>query len=295
MTSVKATDFFSHTVTQISSNATAHVITVDLDYGLTLSVMTFEGADFIEFVADNDQQYLQFSCTLEGFFEVIDGYNTLFLDPGSMLMCYAPKQQFSLRIAPHSRCIEVKISMDKLQHLVGEEFTYVLKKLYKQGMLCPSCYKLQSRQSALALAELVVVGKTSKLRIYAATLEFLSMQLQTCSDQNQCNLPLRTRRQLREAHELLLADLSAPPTIAELALETGLNQLKLKQGFKLMYGDSIYALFLKHRMAKAKELLKNHSVTDAAVSLGYSNISHFSTAFRKQYGLLPSEIKRGVA
>ena len=295
MVSVKATDLFHQAITPISSSATAFVTTIDLDYELTVSVMTFEGPNDILFFAENDHQYLQFSCTLDGSFEVVDEYHSLYLEPGSVLMTYAPKQQFSLRIAPHSRCIEVKISMDKLQQLTGEEFSCLFKKIYKQGMLCPSCYKLQSRESSLDLAALIVGGNVSKLRIYAATLEFLLMQLQACSEQHQCNLPPRIRRQLREAHQCLLSDLSAPPTIAELSLEIGLNQLKLKQGFKLMYGDSIYAFFLKHRMAEAKKMLKSDSVTDVAVSLGYSNISHFSAAFKKQYDLLPSEFKRGIA
>lgn len=53
------------------------------------------------------------------------------------------------------------------------------------------------------------------------------------------------------ARDRLLLDLSAPPTIAELAREIGLNQLKLKQGFKTLFGTSIYALFQRHRMERA--------------------------------------------
>ncbi len=35
-----------------------------------------------------------------------------------------------------------------------------------------------------------------------------------------------------------------------------------------------------------------NSVTETAVMMGYSNISHFSSAFRKQFGVLPKEIRR---
>lgn len=106
-------------------------------------------------------------------------------------------------------------------------------------------------------------------------------------------MPLRERKRLLAARERLLEDLSAPPTITELAKEVGLNQLKLKRGFRLMFGMGIYSLFQCHRMERARELLCHHNVTETALILGYSNISHFSAAFRKQFGVLPSEVRKG--
>ena len=39
-------------------------------------------------------------------------------------------------------------------------------------------------------------------------------------------------------------------------------------------------------------MLKQRGVTETAIALGYSNVSHFSSAFKKQHGLLPSEMKK---
>lgn len=87
---------------------------------------------------------------------------------------------------------------------------------------------------------------------------------------------------------------SAPPTIAELAMEVGLNQLKLKRGFRSLFGMGVYSLFQRHRMERARELLYHYNVTETALMLGYSNISHFSTAFRKQFGVLPGEARKNT-
>jgi len=108
------------------------------------------------------------------------------------------------------------------------------------------------------------------------------------------DIPLRERKLLVAARDRLLRDLDAPPTIAELARETGLNQLKLKRGFKQIFGSSIYALFQRERMDRARQLLQDHDVTETAMLLGYSNVSHFSSAFRKQFGVLPREARRGA-
>jgi len=103
----------------------------------------------------------------------------------------------------------------------------------------------------------------------------------------------REQRLLWQAREQLLSDLSRPPTIEQLARESGLNALKIKRGFKALFGTTVYGLFQRERMQRVWLLLQHRSVTETALMLGYSNISHFSATFRKQFGVLPSEIKRG--
>lgn len=108
-------------------------------------------------------------------------------------------------------------------------------------------------------------------------------------------IPAGERRRLLLARDRLLADLGNPPTIAQLARECGLNALKLKQGFKQMFGTGVYGLFQRERMHEARHRLREGSATVAAVAaeLGYTNASHFAVAFRKQFGVAPGEVRRG--
>jgi len=292
MDALKASEFFHRQSTHIAAQVQARVWSACPQADLQISVIEFANQAPLRFTAENDHQQLQFSCQLAGEVEVQYGRQQLALDRGSLLISFAPAQRFELNVAPGACSVELKISPERLQALVGDEYSDVMHRLNHSNGLHPNGYHLQAQQAAVNLARLVAEGEVSTLRIYAATLEFLAWQLQGCAEQAQSNIPVRMRRQLHQAREHLLADLSAPPTIAELALETGLNQLKLKKGFKQVFGDSIYAFFLKHRMERARELLHDNSVTDTAVMLGYSNISHFSNAFRKQFGVLPGEMKR---
>jgi YesN/AraC family two-component response regulator len=67
---------------------------------------------------------------------------------------------------------------------------------------------------------------------------------------------------------------------------------EVKKGFKEMFGSTIFDFYQSQRMEHAKYLLyeKGLSVTEVSLMLGYSSISHFSTAFKKHTGLKPCEL-----
>lgn len=110
------------------------------------------------------------------------------------------------------------------------------------------------------------------------------------------NLNQKDHQRLLKAREKLLSDLTKAPTIAMLAQETGLSVLKIKRGFRQVFGNSVYGLFQQERMREAKRRLStgNVQVVTVATDLGYSNASHFTTAFQKQFGVNPSALKRGA-
>ena len=100
------------------------------------------------------------------------------------------------------------------------------------------------------------------------------------------------REKIALAREILLEHISEPLTIKELSRKAAINECYLKKGFKEMYGTTIFDFFQSQRMEHAKYLLyeKGLSVTDVSSLLGYSSISHFSTAFKKHTGLKPCEL-----
>ncbi len=100
------------------------------------------------------------------------------------------------------------------------------------------------------------------------------------------------REKITLAREILLQHISEPLTIKELSRKAAINECYLKKGFKEMYGTTIFDFFQSQRMEHAKYLLyeKGLSVTDVSALLGYSSISHFSTAFKKHTGLKPCEL-----
>ena len=87
----------------------------------------------------------------------------------------------------------------------------------------------------------------------------------------------------------VVADLSVPPQLAQLAQLAGMSTSKLTDLFRQVFGDSIYDYYQKARMAEAGHLLRQagYSVSETGHRLGFSNLSHFSRLFEKYYGIKP--------
>jgi AraC family transcriptional regulator len=100
------------------------------------------------------------------------------------------------------------------------------------------------------------------------------------------------REKIVHAREILLQHIGEPITIKELSRKVAINECYLKKGFKELFGSTIFDFYQSQRMEHARYLLyeKGLSVTEVSLMLGYSSISHFSTAFKKHTGLKPCEL-----
>lgn len=74
----------------------------------------------------------------------------------------------------------------------------------------------------------------------------------------------------------------------------GLNDFKLKAGFKEVFGTTVFGYIREQRLEKALAYLQSGrwNVGEAAFSVGYANPCSFAKAFRERYGLNPSELLR---
>jgi AraC-like DNA-binding protein len=98
---------------------------------------------------------------------------------------------------------------------------------------------------------------------------------------------------LMKVEGLLVRDFSvSPPTIGELSRISAMSPTKLKNDFKQVYGLPIYEYYQKNRMLRAKSLLLEgkYNIKEVGMKVGYSNLSHFANTFKKEFGMLPSEL-----
>jgi len=84
------------------------------------------------------------------------------------------------------------------------------------------------------------------------------------------------------------------PGIDFLAIKFNISESKLKAEFKQYFGAPVYRYFQEKQMQLARELLIENKllVKEISYKLGYENISKFSAAFKKHYGMLPSELQK---
>ncbi len=100
------------------------------------------------------------------------------------------------------------------------------------------------------------------------------------------------REKIFKARAILDAHYDEKLTIKSLARKVAMNECYLKKGFKTLTGCTIHEYIATRRIASARHMLQveGRPVTEVAARLGYSSISHFSTAFKKATGLKPCEL-----
>jgi AraC-like DNA-binding protein len=141
--------------------------------------------------------------------------------------------------------------------------------------------------------------KLNRLLLESYILELLSMNIERllCKDsfENRFNEISRAdMERLTYAREVLLNRLETPPTLLELSRIIQMNDYKLKRFFKLYFGKTVYEFIREQRLEKAFSLLQegNHNVSQTAFAVGYTNISHFSSAFQKRFGITPRALMK---
>ena len=102
---------------------------------------------------------------------------------------------------------------------------------------------------------------------------------------------------VRRARELLLGRMDSPPKGPVLARLVGLNEFKLKIGYRQAFGVTMGEDLREARLVRAHALLSKggRTVTDAALTVGYGNVGDFGIAFRRRFGVSPREVRDGVA
>ncbi len=80
-------------------------------------------------------------------------------------------------------------------------------------------------------------------------------------------------------------------SIVKVAQSLYLNPIYFGRVFKKMAGKSFREFLMEKRLEKAKLLLEttNKSVTSVCYDVGINSISYFSVAYKKHFGMLPSE------
>lgn len=98
-----------------------------------------------------------------------------------------------------------------------------------------------------------------------------------------------SRERVERVVDRLKKDLANPPTLEQLGREVGCSPFYLSRTFSKELGQTLPQYLRLLRLERAAELLRagRHNVTEAAMEVGYSSLSHFSQAFHQQFGCCP--------
>jgi AraC-like DNA-binding protein len=159
----------------------------------------------------------------------------------------------------------------KVQHLRIDARTQALTMLLNHSLRTGSIEPLEAEGLSLTLVSRAIGPRTAR----AAGASY-------------------SRRRLVDRVKLLLAgDLSRRWTLAGIAAEIGGSPVYLTQAFQQVEGMPLYRYHLRLRLARALDLIaEREDLSDLAQDLGFSSHSHFSAAFRRAYGMSPSEFAK---
>ncbi|GAA4966978.1 AraC family transcriptional regulator [Algibacter aquimarinus] len=258
---------------------------------------------FIQSVAKEiNSTFLQFHFCVKGASKFVFNQGRYMLDihEENSLLLYNPQRELpiDLQAEPNSWIVSVLISIKKFHGLFSQEADYITflsddnkdKKYYKDGIISPSM--------AIVLNQLLNYNLNQSIKpLYfkGKAYELLSLYFNRSEDANieQCPFLVDEANviKIRKAKDIIVNRMAEPPSLQELADEIGLSLKKLKEGFKQIYGDSVYSFLFDYKMEVARKLLEagDDNVNEVGHKVGYSTSSHFIAAFKKKYGTTPKK------
>jgi AraC-like DNA-binding protein len=83
--------------------------------------------------------------------------------------------------------------------------------------------------------------------------------------------------------------------LPELSQQVELSYRTLQRGFQALFRTAIMRYLKQQRLQLAEQLLRqgNRSVVEVALLFGYGHLGHFATAFKRQFGIAPSQCLAG--
>lgn len=251
---------------------------------------------------NTDRRYLQIHFCIKGsicFYYNQDRY-TLDLPADQSLLLYNPQADLPIRavFAPDSALLSLIISIRQFHALFTSDANYISflspenrdHKYYHQQAIHPSMAVVLSQLWNLNIHPSV---RTLYCRAKASELLALLFSQNTDTAAEQCPFLVdgNNLRRIRRAKEIMIERMSEPPSLQELAEEIGLPLKKLKEGFRQVYGDSVYSFLFDYKMETARKMLESgqYNVNEVGLKVGYSTASHFIEAFRKKYNTTPKK------
>ena len=286
----------------LKNNAISSFEETKVEGGFLVLVYKNDGSEIQSVLKEIDSDYIQFHFCVKGSSKFVfnEGrYGLDILEENSLLL-YNPQRDLpiNLQVNPHSWMVSVLISIKKFHGLFSQEADYISflnednkdKKYYKDGSITPSM--------AIVLNQLINYNLNQSIKdLYfkGKAYELLSLYFNRSEDANieQCPFLVDETNviKIRKAKDIIINRMAEPPSLQELADEIGLNLKKLKEGFKQIYGDSVFSFLLDYKMEVARKLLESgeNNVNEVGLKVGYSTASHFIAAFKKKYGTTPKK------
>jgi len=273
---------------------------IDIQEGFRVITLNNSSEEKTTYLKGVENTFIQLhfcvNCASSLFFN--EHYSLEMKDNKSILL-YNPKQNLpiNLTVQPKGKHLILIVSI-KVFHSFFSKVAGLIpflnednkdKKYYLDKELTPSevliVNQIFKEQIHNTLHDLYLKGK-----IY----ELLSLYFNKKDDGNQACPFLEDEdnvEKIKKAKQIVINNMADPPSLQEIADEITLSVSKLKEGFKHIYGDTVFNFLLDYKLEFARRLLlsKKYNISEISNQIGYSTASHFISAFKKKYGTTPKQ------
>ncbi|MFN4277330.1 MAG: helix-turn-helix transcriptional regulator [Ferrovibrio sp.] len=107
----------------------------------------------------------------------------------------------------------------------------------------------------------------------------------------------RERDRIREACAYIEASGDERPRLEDVARHVGMSVSALQRLFRTIHGTSVFDYVRARRLERARAMLESGtiSVIEASYVAGYGNAANFATAFKRHFGVSPSDVRPRLA
>lgn len=287
---------------ELKNNAPGILEETQLEEGFFVLKFQNEFTENQSVIRDIDSSFIQFHFCVKGAikFNFNNGSYSLNLAEENSLLLYNPQRDLPLNLDmdPDSWLVTLLIPIKKFHSLFSKEADYIPflseenrdKKYYTDGSISPSMAVVLNQLMNYSLHPSI-----KPLYFKAKAYELVSLYFNRPEDADIEQCPFLVDEEnvlkIKKAKEIIIERMAEPPTLQELSTEIGLPLSKLKDGFKQIYGEPVYAFLFDYKMEVARQLLAEgtHNVNEVGLKVGYSTASHFIAAFKKKFGTTPKK------
>jgi len=204
----------------------------------------------------------------------------------------------------HSLSLGLMVSKDFIvENIPLDQHTHNLHHAfeYEKNIKNLSHKKINPKTKTLAYEIIQTPYKNSldKLYLESKALEILHTELNSLlTNKFHNDTYIKFSKQDKEAiyyaREILMNNISNPPSLQELSYKVKINQTKLKYGFKRFFNQTPYSTSLESRLQEAKKLLESseYNISEIALQVGYKYTQSFSNAFYKRFKIRPKDLMK---
>lgn len=220
-----------------------------------------------------------------------------YLNPGSYHYITVQADEYVLAMSKRFHNIHIQVSREYYAQLLADDEAWSAKlkeSIYSSDVCYPGEFSLTPGmfKTISDIFSSPLTGSLKKLMTEAKVLELVALQLNTSLTAEKGKKVNKNKNVLFDVREYLEQSFLEEHSLKSICQMFGINEFVLKNGFREKFETTVFEFILTRRLEHARHLLQEGvlSIQEVSSMVGYKYPNHFSTAFKKKFGVSPGKV-----